>query len=89
VVALFLRHLEELGVVSQVGRQLVDDDDDVFKRLLFLAQGLGALGVVPDGGVFEFGVDFGEAAGLFIPVKDTSEAQRCAESGRRSGRPGR
>jgi hypothetical protein len=82
VVAFFLRHLEELGVVSQAGRQLVDDDDDVFQGFLFFAEGLGALRVVPDGRVFEFGVDFGEAAGLFIPVKDTSEAQRCAESGR-------
>jgi hypothetical protein len=89
VVALFLRHVEELGVVGEVGRQVADDDDDVFQRLLLFAQGLGALGVVPDGGVFEFGVDFGEAAGLFVPVKDTSGAQRCAESGRRSGRPGR
>jgi len=77
-----LRHLEEFGVVGQVGRQVADDQDDVLQGLLFLAQGLCALGVVPDGGVFEFGVDFSEAAGFFIPVKDTSVAQRCAESGR-------
>jgi hypothetical protein len=31
--------------------------DHAFQRLLFLAQGQGALLVVPDGGVFEFLVD--------------------------------
>jgi hypothetical protein len=42
-----------------------------FKLFLFLAQFLGPLGVVPDAGVFERGVDFVQAQGFAVVVKDT------------------
>jgi len=45
----------------------------VFQAFLFAAQVLGVLGVVPDVGVFEFGVDYMQALRFVIVVKDTSE----------------
>jgi hypothetical protein len=42
--------------------------------LLFAAELLGAFGVFPDFGVFEFAADFGQATLLLIEVKDTSAA---------------
>jgi hypothetical protein len=71
-VAAFGFHGGSFGVVGQLTAQAVEHHDHVFERFLFLAQVLGALGVVPDGGVFEGGVDLAELQGLGIVVKDTS-----------------
>jgi len=57
---------------------MVDRLDDVFQRLLFLAQLLGPLRFVPDGGVFEGGVDFVQAQCFAVVVKDTPLARRSA-----------
>jgi hypothetical protein len=45
---------------------------DEIERLLFPAEFLGALGIVPDLGIFERPVDGLEAGFLYIDVKDTS-----------------
>jgi len=55
----------------------------VVEQLLFLAQFLGALGVVPDLGVLEFAVQFFESSFLEIDVKDTSEVRPDGARGRR------
>ena len=57
-VAVGKRHLEQLAVVGQLTRQAVQDKDHVFQRLFLFAQLLGALGVVPDRGVFQRRFDF-------------------------------
>jgi hypothetical protein len=49
------------------------------------AQFLGAFGVVPDVGDFEFALDLGQALCLGLVVKDTSGARRCAVGDRRGG----
>jgi hypothetical protein len=49
--------------------------DHVFQRFLFLAEFLRALGVVPDLGVFECGVDFVQFSFFGRVVKDTPEAR--------------
>jgi phage terminase small subunit len=48
LVAFFLAHLVQLGVVGQLARQVVQRDDHVCPALFFAAQFLGLLGVVPD-----------------------------------------
>jgi hypothetical protein len=56
---------------------------DEIKRLLFPAELLGALGIVPDLGIFERPVDFFEAYFLYIDVKDTSAVRPGVRAGRR------
>jgi hypothetical protein len=53
VVAFLARELEQLVRAVEVVGQLAEHLHDAFQRLLFLAQVLGALGVVPDVGVFQ------------------------------------
>ena len=60
--------------------------DDVLQRLLFLAERLRPLGIVPDLRVFELARDFGEPHRLHIEVKDTSADRPCARRGSRSRR---
>ena len=43
--------------VAQVGVGLGQGKDNGFERLFFFTEILGALGIVPDGGVFQFFVD--------------------------------
>jgi hypothetical protein len=57
LVALVLAHLIQLGVVGQLAREVVQRDHHAVEGLFLLAQFLGLLGVVPDVGVFERGVD--------------------------------
>mmetsp|Transcript_53742 Transcript_53742/g.126656 ORF Transcript_53742/g.126656 Transcript_53742/m.126656 type:complete len:295 (+) Transcript_53742:1791-2675(+) len=82
LVAVFAAHREEFGVVGQRGGQVLDGVDHRFELALFLAELLGALGVVPDVGVLQRGVDFVQAQGLAVEVKDTPLARRCALRGR-------
>ncbi len=74
-------HLEQLEVVRQLAVQLLQRDDDVVELLLFPAQFLGLLGVVPDRRVFQRGVDGPQALGFGIVVKDTSGDPRSATAG--------
>ena len=52
VVVFFARHRKQVVGVAQIGIDFGEREDDRFQRFLFLAQVLGALLVVPDGGVF-------------------------------------
>jgi hypothetical protein len=85
-IALGLAHLVELGVVGQVARQVVDGLHHRLEALLLLAQLLRALGLVPDGGVFQRGVDFVQPQGFAVVVKDTPGAAGCGRSDRRAAR---
>jgi hypothetical protein len=51
---------------------------DQLKIRPFLAQGLGALGIVPDGGLLEFALYFDQTFTTLIIVKDTPSALQCA-----------
>ena len=84
-VAVFARHLEQLGVVGELAGEPVEHMHDVFKRFFFAAQVLGALGVVPDRRVFESGLDFLQLRCFGIVVKDTSGARPRGWSGLRAG----
>jgi hypothetical protein len=57
--------------------------DDQVAGLFLPAEFLGALGIVPDLGVFERGGDFPEADFLGIDVKDTSAVARGGRAGPR------
>lgn len=66
-------HVEQVLAVGQAARQLVQGLDDLGQHGTFAAQGLGILGLVPDGRVFQLAVDFDQAVMLVIVVKDTPE----------------
>ena len=71
LVAFLLAHLEQLEVVRQLAREVLQRHDDAVELLLFLAQFLGLLGIVPDLRVFQRGVDRPQAFRFGIEVKDT------------------
>jgi hypothetical protein len=56
--------------------ELLERSDDCFEALLFLAEVLRALLVVPDFRVFGERLDFSQSQFLGIEVKDTSAARR-------------
>ena len=58
------------------GRVTLQRVDHAFEALLFLAQLLRALGIVPDIGVFGELRDFGQPQLFGVEVKDTSAALR-------------
>ena len=82
-VLLRFAQVEQLGSVTELGGDVVEHDDDLFERMLLLAQLLGAGGVVPDRGVFEFAADRLQAFGLVRVVKDTPGGRARETSGRR------
>ena len=49
-----------------------------------LPQRLRTLGLVPDIGLFEFALNFGQAFSLSLVVKDTSSTHRSVRQGRQS-----
>jgi len=66
-------HVEQVLAVGQAIGQLVQGLDDLRQHGALAAQGLGVLGLVPDGCVFQLAVDFDQAVMLVIVVKDTPE----------------
>ena len=58
LVVFFTAHGKQLGVVRQLLAQPVNHQHHVFERFLLFAEFLRPLGVVPDLGVFQGGVDF-------------------------------
>jgi hypothetical protein len=76
VVVVFLaRHGEQLVGILQAIADAIKRQDDVFKRLLFLAEFLRALSVIPDLRVFKLARNGIQLIEFLIVVKDTSEAQ--------------
>ena len=56
--------------------QVIYGIDDLFQRGPFPAQGLGPLGVFPEGFLLQFAVDFYQAFRFVIEFKDTSSRRR-------------
>ncbi len=84
-VILFLGHVEEFARVAQGLADAFQRVHDGFEGFLFLAQRLGALGIVPDAGVFHDLIQFGEFFRFAVEVKDTSGVDRRVLRGRRCG----
>jgi hypothetical protein len=82
VVLVGLGHVEQLGVVGQIALEVLDGLDHAVEFALFLAQFLGALGLVPDRRVLQRGVDLVQPQCFAVVVKDTPGARRCAREGR-------
>jgi hypothetical protein len=82
IVRLGLRHVEQLPGVLQAGVDAAERADGRVERLLLAPELLRALLVVPDAGVGELLLYFGEALLLAVEVKDTSAARPTASAGR-------
>ena len=72
---------QELVCVTQTGRKLVEDDDNLFELSTFLAEGLRTFGLVPYIGLFQLALDFQKTFRFAIVVKDTSSTPRCVQQG--------
>jgi hypothetical protein len=83
---IFLLHgeSEEFARVGEAARYLVEADDNLLEPCTLLAERLRALGFVPDVGLLEFALDFGQAFRFTIVVKDTSSTHRHVRLGRLS-----
>jgi hypothetical protein len=86
VIVLGSRKLEKLRRVGEADADAAERGDDRFQLLLFLAELLGALRVVPELRVFELAVQRREARLLRFEVKDTSAARPTAIAGRKGWR---
>jgi hypothetical protein len=73
-VALGLRQFHQLQRVPDRGFQLVDAVDLVGEPAAFTHQRVGGGGIIPQAWVFGLGVQFVQATGCGIPVKDASLA---------------
>ncbi|PRG12564.1 hypothetical protein C6Q21_06990 [Burkholderia multivorans] len=82
LVAFLACKLEQVERVAQVVIEFGERRDDAFEQLLFAAERLGVLRIVPDVRVFEFLVDFGQTRCFGVVVKDTPEARPRACAGR-------
>jgi len=78
--------LEQLARIVQPALDVGQGPDDGLEAFFLAAQVLGMLGVVPDVGVFQFGVDDVQAFGLGIVVKETSARGSAARRSPRCGR---
>src|SRR5690606_20144684 len=89
VVIVFLCQLEQIACVAQALSNLTQRMNDIFQAFLFTAKILRVLGIVPDVGVFQFGIDYLQTLGFGVVVKDTSVrrigALRNLRYGRQSG----
>ena len=70
-VVFFHRHVEQFFHVDDAGLEFLQGGDDLIQGDPLTAQVLGFFRGVPDGGVFQFAIDFVEAFALQIEVKDT------------------
>ena len=64
-------HVEQVLAVGQAIGQFVQGLDDLRQHGALTAQALSVLGLVPDGRVFQFAIDFDQAISFLIVVKDT------------------
>ena len=71
--------VQEFAGIVEAGCQFVENDNDLFQLRTFLAERLGALGFVPDIGLFELALDFYQSFCLAVVVKDTSSTQQCVQ----------
>jgi hypothetical protein len=72
------RELVQLAALVERLLDAIQRLDDSLELGALASQALRALGVGPDGGVFQLAVDFLEPLAFGVIVKDTSAAQRSA-----------
>ena len=71
------REFQQLSRVAQSAADPVQTLNDALQLRPFPSQFLGAVGIVPDAGLFEFPGYLLEALVLVIAIKDTSSRNRC------------
>lgn len=71
------RKFQQFSRVSQPAADAVQTLDDALELRPLPPQFLGAIGVVPDAGLFEFPGYFLEALVFVVVIKDTSSRNRC------------
>jgi hypothetical protein len=76
------RKCQQLVCVAQAAGQLVQYDNYLLQLRALLAKCLGSFGFVPDIGLFEFALNFGQAFRLAVVVTDTPSTQRCVQRDR-------
>jgi len=76
-------HVQQLGGIGKAVGVATDLGDGPLQRGALAAEGLRALGFVPDLRVLQLAAYFLEPFDLGIEVKDTSVANRAGASGRR------
>jgi hypothetical protein len=73
---------QQLVRVAKAPGQLVQYDNDLFQLRTLLTERLSALGFIPDVGLLEFALNFGQAFCLAVIVKDTPSTQQCVRRDR-------
>jgi hypothetical protein len=73
---------QQLVRIAKPTGKLVQNDNDLFQLRTFLAERLGSLGFIPDVGLLEFALNFGQAFRLAVIVKDTPSTQQCVQRDR-------
>jgi hypothetical protein len=76
-VAFGLGQLDHAELVGKVVFDRLDGADLVVEARTFLEDFLGPLLVLPEGGIFSEGVQFGKPVDGAVPVKDASSAGRA------------
>tara|TARA_Y100000782_G_scaffold112485_1_gene142803 strand:+ start:384 stop:602 length:219 start_codon:yes stop_codon:yes gene_type:complete len=71
LVALFGGHFEQLASVGQATAHLIQGADNLGQLGTLTPEVLGTLGFIPDAGVFQFALYFGQTITFVIVVKDT------------------
>jgi hypothetical protein len=89
IVVLGASHGKQVARIAQSLVKLFQRGDDGFQLLALTAQVLGALGIVPDRGIFGELDDFCQAVAFALEVKDTSAVPWSVNRGRRAGWRGR
>ena len=78
VLVVFLdRHLQQFVGLTEAVLYFVQPDNDLLQPRTLLPQRLRTLGFVPDVGLFEFALNFGQSFRFVVVVKDTSSTHRC------------
>ena len=71
-IVLVQRKLQQIIRVRQTRSQRIQRCNHLLEPRPFLTQGLGTIRLIPDIGLFELALDFGQALRLTVVVKDTS-----------------
>jgi hypothetical protein len=81
-IVLVNRHVEQLSGIIETGRQFIEGLNHFFQRDALLTERLRAVGVIPDIGLFELALNFGQPFRFAVIVKGTPSTLRRVRSGR-------
>jgi len=71
LITLFGSHFEQLAGVSEAAAHFIQGADNLGQLGTLAPQVLGTLGFIPDAGVFQLALYFGQTITFVIVVKDT------------------